>query len=67
MSPEDAEGDLLALELREGRPSLVLDLGAGPVLLSINSSYTVTDSKWHRLDLVWREEVSSAGSSGQLT
>ncbi|KAG7161552.1 neural-cadherin 2-like 5 [Homarus americanus] len=55
--PAGEMGDLLALELRDGRPSLVLDLGAGPVALTINASYTVTNSRWHRLDLLWKDEV----------
>ncbi|XP_042883447.1 putative neural-cadherin 2 isoform X2 [Penaeus japonicus] len=52
-----ANSDMLALELRGGRPSLLLDLGAGPAALSLNASYTLADSTWHRLDLIWKDEL----------
>ncbi|XP_071548441.1 LOW QUALITY PROTEIN: putative neural-cadherin 2 [Panulirus ornatus] len=52
-----ALGDVMALELRGGRPSLLLDLGAGPVTLVLNASYSLADNTWHRLDLIWRDEV----------
>lgn len=47
---------LLLLELREGRPVLLLDLGGGPVTLALNSS-SLADNTWHRIDLLWKEEV----------
>ncbi|XP_050686791.1 putative neural-cadherin 2 isoform X2 [Eriocheir sinensis] len=48
--------DVMMLELRDGRPALLLDLGAGPVTLSLNASYSLADHTWHRLDLIWRNE-----------
>ncbi|XP_069188218.1 putative neural-cadherin 2 [Procambarus clarkii] len=56
-APVGDSSDLLALELRDGRPSLLLDLGTGSVVLTINVSYSVSDSKWHRLDLMWKDET----------
>lgn len=49
--------DVMMLELRDGRPTLLLELGAGPVTLSLNTSYSLADDTWHRLDLIWRNEV----------
>ncbi|ROT65134.1 putative neural-cadherin, partial [Penaeus vannamei] len=54
---QGANSDMLALELRGGRPSLLLDLGAGPAALSLNASYSLADSTWHRLDLIWKDEL----------
>ncbi|XP_047489161.1 putative neural-cadherin 2 [Penaeus chinensis] len=54
---QGANSDMLALELRGGRPSLLLDLGAGPAALSLNASYSLADSRWHRLDLIWKDEL----------
>ncbi|XP_045113360.1 putative neural-cadherin 2 isoform X2 [Portunus trituberculatus] len=51
-----ATSDVMMLELRNGRPSLVLDLGAGPVALTVNTSYSLADYVWHRLDLIWKDE-----------
>ncbi|XP_071515917.1 putative neural-cadherin 2 isoform X1 [Panulirus ornatus] len=48
---------LLLLELRHGRPSLLLDLGAGPVTLALDASYSLADNAWHRIDLVWKGEL----------
>ena len=52
-----ATSDMMMLELRSGRPSLLLDLGAGPVALTLNTSYSLADYTWHRLDLIWKDEV----------
>ncbi|XP_071515440.1 putative neural-cadherin 2 isoform X1 [Panulirus ornatus] len=49
--------DVLLLELRGGRPSLLLDLGAGAVTLSLNASYSLADDTWHRIDLIWKDEL----------
>ncbi|XP_071516704.1 putative neural-cadherin 2 [Panulirus ornatus] len=54
---ESAVRDLLLLELRQGRPYLLLDLGAGPVTLALNASYSLADDMWHRIDLIWRDEL----------
>lgn len=48
---------LLLLELRQGRPFLLLNLGAGPVTLALDASYSLADNTWHRLDLMWKDEV----------
>ncbi|XP_050739443.1 neural-cadherin-like isoform X4 [Eriocheir sinensis] len=54
-SPPTAR-DVLALELRAGRPWVLLDLGGGPVSLSLNTS-ALADNTWHRLDLLWARQV----------
>nr|XP_045618159.1 putative neural-cadherin 2 [Procambarus clarkii] len=54
---ESPARDLLLLELRQGRPSLLLDLGDGPVTLDLNASYSLADNTWHRIDLIWRVEL----------
>lgn len=53
-----ATRDVVALELRAGRPSLLLDLGAGPVTLTVNTTAPLSDNTWHRLDVLWRKQVS---------
>lgn len=47
--------DVMTLELRAGRPSLLLDLGGGPVTLTLNT--TLADNTFHRLDLLWGRQV----------
>ncbi|XP_069195696.1 putative neural-cadherin 2 [Procambarus clarkii] len=54
---ENTTRDLLLLELRQGRPSLLLDLGGGPVTLDLNASYSLADNTWHRIDLIWKDEL----------
>ena len=54
----NAARDVVALEVRGGRPSLLLDLGGGPVTLTVNTTTTITDNTWHRLDVLWRKQVS---------
>ncbi|XP_042227979.1 putative neural-cadherin 2 isoform X2 [Homarus americanus] len=53
----ETPSDVVALELRGGRPSLLLDLGAGPATLTLNASYSLADHTWHRLDLIWKDEL----------
>lgn len=48
--------DVLLLELHQGRPMLLLDLGSGPITLTLNTS--LTDNTWHRIDLIWKDEVN---------
>ena len=57
--PDQGPGgrDLLLLELRQGRPALLLDLGGGPVILTLDSSSSLVDNTWHRIDLTWKGEV----------
>ncbi|XP_071534605.1 putative neural-cadherin 2 isoform X2 [Panulirus ornatus] len=52
-----AASDVVALELRGGRPSLLLDLGAGPASLTLSASYSLADESWHRVDLIWKDEL----------
>ena len=52
-----ASREVLLLELRCGRPFLMLDLGGGPVTLALTASYSLADSTWHRLDVIWKDEV----------
>lgn len=55
---QEANSDLLLLQLLQGRPALLLDLGAGPVSLALNASYSLADNTWHRIDLIWKDEVT---------
>nr|XP_053630333.1 putative neural-cadherin 2 [Cherax quadricarinatus] len=54
---DDSIRELLLLELRQGRPSLLLDLGGGPVTLTLNASSSLADNTWHRIDLIWKDEL----------
>ncbi|XP_071516734.1 putative neural-cadherin 2 [Panulirus ornatus] len=55
--PGGIASDVVMLELRGGRPSLLLDLGGGPVTLALHASYSLADSAWHRIDLIWKDEL----------
>ncbi|XP_066966022.1 putative neural-cadherin 2 [Macrobrachium rosenbergii] len=48
--------DVLSLELRDGRPRMLLDLGTGPVSLSLSDGQAMNDGRWHRLDIFWRNQ-----------
>ncbi|XP_063876237.1 putative neural-cadherin 2 isoform X2 [Scylla paramamosain] len=47
--------DVLLLELHQGQPMLLLDLGSGPITLTLNTS--LADNMWHRIDLIWKDEL----------
>ncbi|XP_045129226.1 putative neural-cadherin 2 isoform X2 [Portunus trituberculatus] len=49
--------EVVALELRGGRPFLLLDLGGGSVTIALNSSYSIADNTWHRIDVIWKDEL----------
>ncbi|KAK3879098.1 hypothetical protein Pcinc_016307 [Petrolisthes cinctipes] len=53
----EQSSDVVLLELRRGRPSLVLDLGGGAVTLTLNTTYSLADNTWHRIDLIWKDEL----------
>lgn len=57
LGPGKDHHDLLLLELRQGRPVVLLDLGGGPVTLTLNSSSSLAENAWHRIDLIWKDEV----------
>lgn len=48
----------LALQIANGRPQLVLRLGNSGSTSTITLNTTLNDHKWHRLDLMWRNQVS---------
>ncbi|XP_077521803.1 neurexin 1 [Amblyomma americanum] len=54
-----AQGDLIALELLEGRLHLVVDLGSGPV--KVRSERRLDDGHWHQV------QVARTGRAGTLT
>lgn len=58
--------EVIALELRRGRPFLLLDLGSSAVTLALNASYSVADNTWHRIDVIWKDEVSADVTLGFL-
>lgn len=47
--------DVFSVELRDGQPRVMLDLGTNPVLLS--TSTMTADGHWHRLDIIWGNKV----------
>ncbi|KAK4296782.1 hypothetical protein Pmani_030755 [Petrolisthes manimaculis] len=55
--PQDDPQDVVVLELRGGQPFLLLDLGAGPVVITLNTTYSLADNTWHRIDLIWKDEL----------
>nr|XP_006635865.1 PREDICTED: neural-cadherin-like isoform X1 [Lepisosteus oculatus] len=57
--PGDNE-DFIALELKNGVPSLSVSYGSGTLQLQLPSTAAVTDRRWHRIDII------SDGKSVQL-
>ncbi|KAL1415924.1 hypothetical protein MTO96_028518 [Rhipicephalus appendiculatus] len=57
--PAARRGDLIALELLEGRLHFVLDLGSGPV--KVRTERRLDDGHWHQL------QVARTGRAGTLT
>ncbi|XP_045111838.1 putative neural-cadherin 2 isoform X1 [Portunus trituberculatus] len=60
-SPHFVQEDVLSVELRDGWPRVMLDLGTSPVLLttsmgSTSRSPSLADDRWHRLDIMWGNE-----------
>lgn len=56
--------EMIVLELRRGRPFLLLDLGSGAVTLALNASYSIADNTWHRIDVIWKDEVRGNEAGG---
>lgn len=54
---ENEGSDVMILQLRQGRPYLLMDLGNGAVSLALNASYSLADNTWHRIDLIWKDQV----------
>ncbi|XP_077538262.1 neurexin 1 [Haemaphysalis longicornis] len=54
-----AQGDLVALEMLDGRLRLILDLGSGPV--KVTSEKRLDDGHWHHV------QVARTGRAGTLT
>ena len=50
--------DMILLELQNGIPRLTLDLGSGQVVLLVNTTSSLADNKWHRIDIIWKDNVS---------
>ena len=57
---EEQSTEIIHLELKQGKPHLLINLGGGPVNLSLNSSYSLSDNTWHRIDIIWKEKVRNA-------
>lgn len=53
----------IALQIANGRPQLLVKLGASGSTATVTLNSTVHDNKWHRLDLLWRNRVSFIASS----
>lgn len=49
----------LALQIANGRPQLILRHGKAGKISTITLNSTVHDHKWHRLDLVWKNQVTN--------
>lgn len=56
--PPKLQEEAFSLELIDGRPRLLLDLGGGATVLSLNESYSLADNVWHRVDVIWKDQVS---------
>ncbi|XP_061097128.1 neural-cadherin [Conger conger] len=51
LMPGDPE-DFIALELKNGVPALSISHGSGTLMLQLPSRATVTDRRWHQLDII---------------
>lgn len=54
---------LLSIELKNGQPRLILLWDKNSVLLNYNfdenSGPSLSDNRWHRLDVIWTRQVSN--------
>uniref|UniRef100_A0A3Q4BS21 Uncharacterized protein n=1 Tax=Mola mola TaxID=94237 RepID=A0A3Q4BS21_MOLML len=48
----EEQEDFIAIELKNGVPSLSVNHGSGTLTLQLPSKSTVTDRRWHRLDII---------------
>ncbi|XP_069392731.1 neural-cadherin isoform X1 [Paralichthys olivaceus] len=48
----DEQEDFIAIELTNGVPALSINHGSGTLTLQLPPSSTVTDRRWHRLDVI---------------
>uniref|UniRef100_A0A8C7LXV5 Si:dkey-22o22.2 n=1 Tax=Oncorhynchus kisutch TaxID=8019 RepID=A0A8C7LXV5_ONCKI len=56
--------DYIALELRNGVPTLSISHGSGSLTLQLPARSTVTDRRWHRLDIVSDGKVQTYSQNG---
>lgn len=54
---EDEQNDFLMLFLKAEKPYLLLNLGGGNIALSLPYSLPLSDLQWHRIDIIWRDQV----------
>ncbi|XP_066938449.1 neural-cadherin-like isoform X1 [Macrobrachium rosenbergii] len=53
---EFATTDFIALELEKGQLRLLVDFGSGTLQLKVNTTTSLDDDKWHRVDIYWDKE-----------
>ena len=56
-SAYQTNNEVLALELKNGRPQLLINFGGGSIVLDLNKSYSLADNLWHRIDIFWKDQV----------
>lgn len=49
-------GDMISLEIDNGRPRLIVDFGSGTTELVVNPLRPLNDGEWHRVDIFWTKE-----------
>ena len=59
LASDGSQTDMLAVELRDGKPWLIFDCQDGPAAFTISQSVRFDDGKWHRLRI---ERVSRRGT-----
>ena len=59
LASDNLQTDMLAVELREGKPWLIFDCQNGPAAFTISQSVRFDDGKWHQLKI---ERVSRRGT-----
>ena len=52
--------DSLLVDIIDEHPRVLINLGSGQVNLTLNASLSVSDNRWHRLDIIWKDHVSSS-------
>ncbi|XP_022246295.1 neural-cadherin-like [Limulus polyphemus] len=53
---EEGVQDFISLELRNGKPRLLIDFGSGTAEVLVDTQESLSDGAWHKVDIFWDRE-----------